>query len=66
MDQINFQEYQSKWGDLLIMGQLTTEQAKKLNRKLKKTWDIDHHYWHPLYDTVRNDVISFLKETWPE
>ena len=41
------------------MKQASNQKAKGLEKKLKSTWDINKHYWYPLYDCKREDVIAF-------
>jgi len=36
--------------------------ASEINSKLCSVWDINNHFWYPLYDCVRDDLISFDKD----
>lgn len=41
------------------MKQVSSQKADGLVKKLKSTWHIEKHYWYPLYDCMREDVIAF-------
>ena len=41
------------------MERVLNQQADDLITKLKSVWDIEKHYWYPLYDCKRSDVIAF-------
>lgn len=36
-----------------------SQHADHLLKKLLSIWDIEKHYWYPLYDCKRSDVIAF-------
>lgn len=41
---------------------LSKEEASKIRKELNSIWDISRHYWYPLYDCKRNDLIAFDSE----
>lgn len=41
------------------MHRVPQQEATKLAKKLETIWDIKNHYWYPLYDCQRHDVIAF-------
>ncbi|MFD2216439.1 hypothetical protein [Metabacillus endolithicus] len=44
------------------MEQVSSQKTDDLVKKLKFIWDIEKHYWYPLYDCKRSDVIAFNAE----
>jgi hypothetical protein len=44
------------------MKQVLNQKAEGLEKKLKSIWDIEEHYWYPLNDCKREDVIAFNSE----
>jgi hypothetical protein len=43
----------------MFMEQVSNQKAEILIDNLKSVWDIGDHYWYPLSDCKRNDVIAF-------
>lgn len=41
------------------MGPLPSQYADDLLKQLSSVWDIEKHYWYPLYGCKRSDVIAF-------
>lgn len=41
------------------MKQLESTRAEFLKKRIESTWDITQHYWYPLYDCKRSDVLAF-------
>lgn len=44
------------------MKQVSNQKADELVKKLKSIWDIEKHYWYPLFDCKREDVIAFVSD----
>lgn len=41
---------------------LDVKEAIILKDRLNESWNIMHHYWYPLYDCIRDDLIAFDSE----
>lgn len=44
---------------LALINLLEPNKAEELRCKLKNIWYINRHYWYPLFDCDRQDVIAF-------
>lgn len=42
-----------------MMKQLESTKADSLKKHIEFIWDINQHYWYPLYKCKRNDVLAF-------
>jgi len=44
------------------MEQVSSLIAEGIVKNLKSVWDIKKHYWYPLYDCKRSEVIAFTAD----